>query len=79
MDLTQISSMSGAVLILAAYFALRLGRIGERSLAYLVLNLVGGLCLFYSAVVTRQAGFILLEGSWVGISLYGIKTRAGKK
>ena len=66
----QIASTIGAVMILVGYVFLQTGRFKETSLPYLHLNFVGGSLLFYAALLTRQAGFILLEGAWVVVTLF---------
>ena len=78
MALSQIASTLGACLILVAYFALQTGRMNDRAYPYLSLNITGALLLLYAALVTRQAGFILLEAAWVLITLVGF-ARAFKK
>ncbi|HEV8701199.1 MAG TPA: hypothetical protein VGV60_08010 [Candidatus Polarisedimenticolia bacterium] len=68
----QVASLLGAALILAAYAAHQAGRLGRESLAYHIVNAVGGAILFGVAVDASQFGFILLEGAWTAISLYAI-------
>lgn len=72
LPLEQIVSLVGAAFILAAFVTNTFGKFGAESLPYQGMNLVGGLCLAYSAIVTRQYGFIVLESAWTLISLYGI-------
>lgn len=68
----QAASLLGAALILAAYAAHQSGRMGRESLAYHIVNAVGGAILFGVAVDSSQLGFIVLEGAWTAISLYAI-------
>jgi len=68
----QIASLLGAVLILAAYAAHQVGRLGRDSLLYHSLNALGGLVLCVVAIDASQAGFIVLEGAWTVISLGAI-------
>ena len=68
---SQIASTLGAILILIAYFGLQLSRLKESSNLYLSCNFLGASFLFFAAVVTRQFGFILLEGMWVAVTVYG--------
>ena len=64
--------MVGAILILSPFAALQFGRLEAETKTYQILNLIGGFCLCLTAIHTRQYGFILLEGSWVGVSAWGV-------
>ena len=71
----QIISIIGALLVLIAYALLQAKKVQKNSRIYLSLNLFGGLGLFYAALVARQAGFMILEGSWTLVSLRGFFVR----
>lgn len=68
----QIVSVVGALAILAAYAANQMRLIGPSNLSYSVLNFAGSLVLAVIAVIEVQWGFILLEGVWALVSLWGI-------
>ncbi len=67
--LYQILSLFGAFLVLVAYLAAQKGWLGLRDPSYNLMNLVGGLLLFWVAVVDRRAGFMVLELTWALIAL----------
>lgn len=70
--LTQVASVLGALLILAAYAAHQAGLMGRESLAYHLLNTLGAAVLCVVAIEAAQIGFILLEGIWAAISLVAL-------
>jgi len=68
----QAVSVLGALAILAAYAANQFGLIGPSNLSYSAMNFVGSAVLTVIAVVEVQWGFILLEGVWAIVSLWGM-------
>jgi hypothetical protein len=67
----QVVQVIGALLILAAYTAAQFGALKQRSRLYLVLNLAGATVLALLAWREEQWGFLLLEGVWAAVSLWG--------
>ena len=67
--LDQLISVAGAIMVLTAYAALQLGKLGREDRLFNVLNFVGSALLTWIAVVDQRLGFILLEGAWALISL----------
>lgn len=72
MAIAEWVQLSGAFLVLVAFVLGQLERIAAASWTYLMLNAVGSGLLAATAVLAAQWGFLLLEGSWALVSLYGI-------
>ena len=70
--LLQVISVFGALAILGAYAANLLGWLGPANLSYSVANILGAGILTFIAIVDQQLGFILLEGVWALVSLWGM-------
>ena len=68
----QLVQIVGAVLILVAYGAAQIERLDPQSRLYLGLNLAGSAILGVLAASGAQWGFLLLEGAWALISLWGL-------
>lgn len=68
----QVISVIGAVLILMPFAGSQLGKLSTGSVSYQLMNLIGSALLTGVAVLERQAGFILLEGTWAIVSVVGM-------
>lgn len=79
MMFAQVASTVGAFFVLFGYYCLQTKRLKESDLNYLHLNLAGGFLLFLASCYTGQVGLILLEGSWVGVTVYGYVRRNRNK
>ena len=70
--LFQSIGILGACLILLAYVLLQQKILPAHSRRYLSMNFLGGTLLTIIAVHDRRIGFILVEGAWALISLWGL-------
>jgi hypothetical protein len=68
----QVISVLGALAILGAFAANLFGWIQPSNLWYSAAKFLGSAVLTVVAIADRQLGFILLEGTWALISLWGI-------
>ena len=68
----QLVQVAGSILILAAFAASQAGRLPIDSQLYLALNFVGSAILAVLAWIDQQWGFLLLEGVWAIVSLWGL-------
>lgn len=68
----QTISLIGAFLILLPFTLSQLNRLAVRSVSYQLMNLLGSGLLEVVALVEKQYGFILLEGVWAAVSLWGL-------
>jgi hypothetical protein len=64
----QVLQVAGALLILAAFFALQRRWLVSHSLFYISLNLIGSAILTVAAAIGSDWGFLLLQGVWAIVS-----------
>ena len=73
----QALSFAGALLILVAYVGHQMSWMDARKAAYNILNAIGSAILAYIAFHPFQLGFVVLEVTWVLISLYAMARPKG--
>ena len=64
--------VAGAILILVAFALAQFRGLDRHGSPYLVLNVVGAALLTVSAATHRQWGFLLLQGVWALVALWGL-------
>ena len=74
--LYQLLSLVGAVLILAGFALLQLGRVQRDDVSFSLMNFVGSSLLTVVAIQDRRLGFIILEAAWALLSLIPLVRRA---
>jgi hypothetical protein len=70
-SLELIVEVAGALLILAAFALNQFAGLDRHGLPYLALNLVGAAILAVLAARHGQRGFLLLQGVWAIVALWG--------
>lgn len=68
----QAVQIGGAFAILIAFASGQVGWLDQKSVPYLLLNLVGSAILGIQAGLHKQWGFLLLEAVWALISAAGL-------
>jgi hypothetical protein len=61
----------GTLIILIVYALLQMGKLESSSLIYSLLNVVGAILILSSLLFSWNLAAVLMEISWVIISLYG--------
>ncbi len=67
-----VLEVPGAILILVAFALAQFRGLDRHGFFYLALNLVGAALLTVSAATHRQWGFLLLQGVWALVALWGL-------
>lgn len=70
--LRQLASFVGALMILLAYVGHQMHWMDSRSATYNSLNAIGSAVLAYIAFHPIQIGFIVMECTWVVVSVYAL-------
>lgn len=73
--MSDILEIVGAIMILGAFALAQFRVLNVQSYPYLLLNVIGSGILAIIAALSQQWGFLLLEGGWALVSLWGCITR----
>lgn len=80
MNTADITGTIGVGLILSAYFCFTFGWIDGKGRLFFLLNIIGAALACYASLVINYWPFVILEGTWVLVSLVGFgKTFKAKK
>ncbi len=75
----QLTSFTGAMLILVAYIGHQARWMSARSVTYNLLNVLGAAILAWVAFRPLQVGFAIMETTWTAVSLWAlVKVLKGK-
>ena len=70
----QIISLAAAALILLAFLGAQIGKLHDKGLPYLLLNLIGSAILAIIAARAQQLGLMVLEAAWAIITAFSLST-----
>ena len=79
MTITDWIGFIGVSILLAAYFLNITNKIEKDGLTYLLLNIVGAAIACLASILLHYLPFIILEGAWTLVSMYGLYKFKNKK
>ncbi|MEP6596808.1 MAG: hypothetical protein ABJA71_12725 [Ginsengibacter sp.] len=62
----------GVALILMAYFLNTARLIPRNQKLYYIMNMIGAALAFYASLLINYWPFVILEGTWTLVSIYGL-------
>ncbi|MDQ3779706.1 MAG: hypothetical protein M3354_04025 [Chloroflexota bacterium] len=72
----QVLQIFGAIMVLSGFTLAQFRVVDQHSYTYLMLNFVGSAILAVLAYAGKEWGFLLLEGVWALVSLWGLGMRS---
>ncbi len=72
MTIPDIIGLIGVCILLLAFFLNLTGKMDKDSLVYIVLNILGAGIACLASVLINYMPFILLEGTWTLVSVWGL-------
>lgn len=79
MTFSDIIGTIGVGLILIAYFFNIAGKLKSNGLLFLGLNIIGSGLACYASLLINYWPFVILEGTWFLVSLYGLLNATKRK
>lgn len=79
MTQTDFIGFIGVAILLFAYFLNVTEKITKNSLAYLLMNFIGAGIACFASILMNYLPFIILEGSWTIVSVFGLIKFRNKK
>lgn len=73
--MSELLQIVGAVMVLGAFALTQFHVWQQQSYPYLVLNVIGSGILAVLAAISAQWGFLLLEGGWAAVAMWGLVGR----
>jgi hypothetical protein len=72
MTQTDLIGFIGVTILLIAYFLNLTDKIAKSSLAYLLMNFIGAGTACFASILMKYLPFIILEGIWTIVSIFGL-------
>jgi hypothetical protein len=72
MTLNDCIGFTGVSILLLAFLLNLSGKLGQQSLPYILLNIVGAGLACLASILIRYTPFIILEASWTLVSIWGL-------
>jgi hypothetical protein len=77
-DAATLIGSAGVSLLLVAFLLQLVGAVRADSWVYLGLNLTGAALACYSSWLIRFIPFVVLEGTWSAVALFGLLRKASR-
>lgn len=68
----DLIGFTGVLLILIAYFLNINNKLASEHIAYILLNLIGGILACLASLLMEFYPFVLLEGTWALVSFFAL-------
>lgn len=72
MNNTDLIGFIGVTILLIAFLLNLVNKIEKNSLSYLLMNIIGAATACFASILLNYMPFIILEGCWTLVSIYGL-------